>query len=116
MVKACGVEWVKRIDSYELGTMYQTFREATEHKGVSVVISDRPCVLDPVKIKGPPMEVVEEKCMACQACMNLGCPALTWSDALYDGHHKVKIDQETCIGCTLCAQLCTADSIQPTVA
>jgi len=116
MVKACGVEWVKRIDSYELGTMYQTFREATEHKGVSVVISDRPCVLDPVKIKSPPMEVVEEKCMACQACMNLGCPALTWSDALYDGHHKVKIDQETCIGCTLCAQLCTADSIQPTVA
>jgi indolepyruvate ferredoxin oxidoreductase alpha subunit len=39
--------------------------------------------------------------------MNIGCPAITWSDTLFEGHHKVTIDEEMCIGCTLCAQLCT---------
>ena len=28
--------------------------------------------------KGPAFEVVAEGCTACQACMNLGCPAIVW--------------------------------------
>jgi indolepyruvate ferredoxin oxidoreductase alpha subunit len=111
LVKAIGVKWVKRADSYDLSAMLKTFREATEYKGVSVVISDRPCVLDPVKIRGETMEVKSENCVACQACMNLGCPAIMWSDEWYDGHHKVKIDPDSCIGCSLCAQICPTDSI-----
>jgi indolepyruvate ferredoxin oxidoreductase alpha subunit len=82
-------------------------------RGVSVVISDRPCVLDPVKIKGPAFTVSQENCNACQACMNLGCPALTWSDATFEDRHKVRIDPALCIGCTLCAQVCTVDCIKP---
>ncbi|MCP4935975.1 MAG: indolepyruvate ferredoxin oxidoreductase subunit alpha [bacterium] len=111
IVNACGVDWVRIADSYDLANMYQTFREAVEFKGVSVVISDRPCVLDPVKIRGETLVVNQSNCVACQACMNLGCPSLVWSDEMYDGHHKVKIDAETCIGCALCAQLCCTDSI-----
>ncbi|MDH3597029.1 MAG: 4Fe-4S binding protein, partial [Rhodospirillales bacterium] len=105
--------WVKTVDSYDVGAMYRTFREAVEHKGVSVVISNRPCVLDPVKIRGPAMAVRAENCIACQTCMNLGCPAISWSDEWHDGHHKVKIDAATCIGCTLCSQICPTDCIQP---
>lgn len=112
VVRALGVQWVRRIDSYDMGTLYRTFREAVGHKGVSVVISDRPCVLDPVKLKGPPFQVLEEDCNACQACMNLGCPALGWSDAWHDGHHKVRIDEAACIGCSLCVQVCVAGCIQ----
>ncbi len=115
MVRACGVKWVRRVDSYDVAEVYQACREAATHKGVAVVISDRPCVLDPVKIKGPALEVRADGCTACQSCMNLGCPALGWSDALFDGHHKVKINQSLCIGCTLCAQICPSDCIQPTV-
>jgi indolepyruvate ferredoxin oxidoreductase alpha subunit len=111
LVKAVGVKWVKRTDSYDLSAMLKTFREAAEYKGVSVVISDRPCVLDPVKIRGERMEVKAENCVACQACMNLGCPAIMWSNEWYDGHHKVKIDPESCIGCSLCAQICPTNSI-----
>lgn len=113
MIRACGVEWVKTVDSYDVGAVLRTFREAIEHNGVSVVISDRPCVLDPVKIRGPALEVRAENCTACQACMNLACPALSWSDGWHDGHHKVKIDAVSCIGCTLCSQVCPADCIQP---
>jgi len=112
VIRAVGVKWVKSVDSYDLAALYQACREATEYDGVAVVISNRPCVLDPVRIKGTPFEVRAESCTGCQACMNLACPAISWSDELFDGHHKVKIDQATCMGCSLCAQVCPTDSIQ----
>jgi len=80
---------------------------------VSVVIAERPCVLDPVKIKGAPMAVALSGCVACHSCMNLGCPAIVWSDETYEGRSKVKIDAAACIGCALCAQVCPSDCIQP---
>ena len=111
--RAVGVEWVRTVDPYEMASLYQVLREATEYKGVAVVIADRPCVLDPVKIKGPSLEVKSEGCVACQTCMNLGCPAITWTDEIYDGLHKVEINAVSCNGCTLCAQVCPSDCIQP---
>jgi indolepyruvate ferredoxin oxidoreductase alpha subunit len=113
LVRAVGVKWVRTVDSYDLAAMYQNLREAVAYRGVSVLISNRPCVLDPVKIKGPALEVVSERCNACQSCMNLGCPALTWGTDTFEGRHKVRIDPASCIGCTLCAQVCTADCIRP---
>jgi indolepyruvate ferredoxin oxidoreductase alpha subunit len=113
LVRAVGVKWVRTVDSYDLAAMYQTLREAIAHRGVSVIISNRPCVLDPMKIKGPALAVVNEQCNACQSCMNLGCPAITWGSDTFEGRHKVKIDQSLCIGCTLCAQVCTVDCIKP---
>ncbi len=111
--RAVGVKSLKEVDSYDLGVLYQAIREATEYKGVSVVIANRPCVLDPVKIKGPAFQIRAEGCTACQSCMNLGCPALSWSDEMLDGHHKIKIDETSCIGCTLCVQICPSDCIRP---
>ena len=32
--------------------------------------------------------------------------------AIVEGRHKVQIDQSLCIGCTLCAQVCTVDCIK----
>jgi len=113
LVKSLGVGWVKTVDSYDMAALQQQLREAMEYRGVSVVISNRPCVLDPVKIKGPTFMVDQEKCVACQSCMNLGCPALTWSNEWFEGRHKVAIDPTACIGCSMCAQLCTSDSIRP---
>ena len=111
--RAVGVKSLKEVDSYDLGTLYQAIREATEYKGVSVVIANRPCVLDPIKIKGPAFQIRAAGCTACQSCMNLGCPALSWSEEMLDGHHKIKIDETSCIGCTLCVQICPSDCIRP---
>jgi indolepyruvate ferredoxin oxidoreductase alpha subunit len=113
MVRACGVKSVKTIDSYDMAALYQALREAIEYKGVSVVISDRPCVLDPMKLKGSPLQVRAAGCTACQSCMNLGCPSIGWSEEVLDGYHKITIDETTCIGCSLCAQICPSDCIQP---
>ena len=114
--RAVGVTWIRRVDPYDVGHMYQTMREAIVNKGVSVVISERPCVLDPVRIKGTPLAVSQDRCVACQSCMNLGCPALLWSDQMHEGRHKVRIDAGACIGCSLCAQVCPTDCIQPEMA
>ena len=113
LVRAVGVTWVRTVDSYDLAEMHQALREAIAYRGVAVLIANRPCVLDPVKIKGPPLQVVAEECNACQACMNLGCPALSWSGQTFEGRHKIEVDQSLCIGCTLCAQVCTVDCIKP---
>ncbi len=115
MCKAIGVKWIREVDSYDMGKLYQTVRESTLFKGVSVVISNRPCVLDPMKIRGKPVEVRTDKCTACQSCMNLGCPAITWDEEMYDGHHKVQIDPTKCIGCSICTQVCPVDGIRPVV-
>jgi len=72
--RAVGVQSLQEVDSYDLGVLYHAIREATEYKGVSVVVANRPCVLDPVKIKGPAFQIRAEGCTACQSCMNLGCP------------------------------------------
>jgi len=111
--RAVGVTSLVEVDSYDISALYQAIREATEYKGVSVVIANRPCVLDPVKIKGPAFQVRAEGCTACQSCMNLGCPALSWSDEMLEGHYKIKIDENSCIGCTLCVQICPSDCIRP---
>ena len=113
LLRAVGVKWVRTVDSYDLAAMYQTLREAINYRGVAVLIANRPCVLDPVKIKGPSLQVNTAECNACQACMNLGCPAMSWAAETFEGRHKIKIDQSLCIGCTLCAQVCTVDCIQP---
>jgi indolepyruvate ferredoxin oxidoreductase alpha subunit len=114
LVRACGVKWVRTVDSYDLAAVHQNLRDGIDYRGVAVLIADRPCVLDPVKIKGPPFEVIGDQCNACQACMNLGCPAITWSDQSFEGRHKVQIDPQLCIGCTLCAQVCAVDCIKVT--
>lgn len=113
LCRAVGVDWIRTVDPYEVGRLYQALREAIAFKGVAVVIAQRPCVLDPIKIKGTPLAVNAANCVACQSCMNLGCPSITWSDDVHDGRHKVKIDSSTCIGCTVCAQVCPSDCIQP---
>ena len=112
LCRAIGVQWLRSVDPYDVGAYYQALREATEFKGVSVLIANRPCVLDPMKIKGAPLTVVAKGCVACQACMNLGCPSITWTGELHDGQHKVAINAVSCIGCTICAQICPSDCIK----
>jgi len=113
VIRALGVQWLRKVDPYNLSEMQHAFREAINYKGVAVVIAERACVLDPVKIKGSPLFIKTEACTACQSCMNLGCPAMTWSDQWHEGRHRIEIDPAACIGCSLCMQVCPTDGIQP---
>lgn len=113
LCRAIGVEHVATVDPYDVGATYLALEEAIAHEGVSVVITNRPCVQAPRRVRDLPYQVLLEHCTACQLCMNLGCPAVVWVDESYEGRLKVSIDASQCTGCTVCAQVCPTDAIQP---
>lgn len=113
LCKALGVKDVRVVDPYDVSATYRTMQAAMAHSGPSVVITNRPCVEAPVKVRDHPYEVIAESCIACQACQTLGCPAILWTDEIHEGRRKVMIDPVVCTGCTLCAQVCFPRAIVP---
>lgn len=113
LCKALGVRDVRVIDPYDLAATYAAIEGAVAHVGPSVVITNRPCVEAPTKIRDLPYEVLADACTACQACMTIGCPSILWSHETFEGRRKVYIDTDTCTGCTLCAQMCPPFAIVP---
>jgi indolepyruvate ferredoxin oxidoreductase alpha subunit len=113
LCRAIGVDHVAIVDPYDFGGTLLAIEKALAHEGVSVVITNRPCVQAPVKIQDQPYQVLLEHCNACQTCMNLGCPGMVWDEETFEGRPKVRIDHSQCTGCTLCAQLCPTLAIHP---
>jgi indolepyruvate ferredoxin oxidoreductase alpha subunit len=110
--RAVGVQHVREVDPYNLEETLTALKEETERDAVSVVITNRPCMLFPSKIKDAPYTVLLEKCTACGLCFGVGCPSISASAEKNDkGKHKSEIDAITCTGCTICAQVCPAGAI-----
>ena len=114
LCRSLGVEQIEVVDPYDMGALERGLERATARRGPAVVITNRPCVEAPVKIRDHPFEVIDDRCIACQLCMNLDCPSLLWTDATWhEDRRRVEIDASTCTGCTVCAQLCPAGAIVP---
>jgi len=110
---ALGARAVQVFDPYDVGATFLALEKAIASPGVSVVITNRPCVEAPVKIRDKPFTVIAERCIACQLCMNLGCPSIIWTDAWHEGRRTVEIDEATCTGCAVCAQVCPTEAMLP---
>ncbi len=113
LCRAVGVEDLHVVDPYDVSATLRAIEQAMAHRGPSVVITYRPCVEAPIRVKDRPYRVDPEACTACQLCMNLGCPAIVWTAETFEGRRKVTIDTTVCTGCTLCAQLCPPRAILP---
>ncbi len=113
LCRALGVEWVEVVDPYDVSATFRVLEAAVAHPGVSVVITNRPCVEAPRKIRERPFTVVADQCTACQACMVLGGPALVWTPSWVDGRPRVAIEAGLCSGCAVCPQVCPAGAIVP---
>ena len=109
--RALGVAWIRIVDSYDIGATHRVLEAALGHPGVSVVITNRPCVEAPRKIRAHPFAVVAGACDGCQACMAVGCPAIAWTAERFEGRPTVTIDAGLCAGCAICAQVCPAGAI-----
>lgn len=105
--RALGVEHVAVVDPINLRATERALREAIEHDGPSVVVARRPCALL-VKSDKAPLEVVDETCTACGECVALGCPALSKDPR----SAKAVIDPAQCVGCAMCAAVCTYRAIK----
>lgn len=113
LCRAVGVEHVQVVDPYDVGAVQAAMRLAIQFPGPAVVITNRPCVEAPAKVRDQPYEVVPGACIGCQLCMNIGCPSIIWDDGWHDGLRSVTIDALSCTGCTVCAQMCPAGAVVP---
>ena len=112
--RVLGVKDIHTVDAYDVEKTKAELKKALEFDGPSVVITNRPCVLMPHKIKDLPYVVLADECNGCKLCFKIGCPAIAASkEKTEKGHPKAIIDQELCTGCTICAQVCPMDCIVP---
>ena len=114
LCKALGVKHIRLIDPFNLEQTRQVLQEEMNRPEPSVIITDKPCVLikrEGVFQKGTVLEVSEEKCTGCRACLKIGCPAIEWRPA--EGRKgKAYIDPLLCTGCDVCRQLCKFEAIK----
>ena len=110
VVKAIGVDHVTTIKPYKVKKSIGAIKEAINHKGVSVIISEEICALYANALKLPKRKPfhVSAKCQNHKDCISsLACPAFyIWND-------RVKIDANLCTGCAVCAQICPENAILP---
>ena len=131
-LKAIGVKWLRRVDSYDVAGTLDTLRAAFDRpdKGLRVVLSDNECMLarqrrDKRRL-GERIEagkvivrerfgVDEEACSGDHSCMRLsGCPSLT----LRSNHDPLKegpaaMVDATCVACGLCGEAAHAAALCP---
>lgn len=101
-----GVKRVQSVDAFDLKELRSTIKSELEAKETSVVIVRRPCVFLLTEFDAP-FWVDEDLCTACEACIKLGCPALSMKGEV------AKINSTICTACGLCEQLCRFDAIRP---
>ena len=121
LVEALGVkpERIRKVDPYELPTLFKTIREEVKMPEPSVIITDRPCVLIDDYKPQKPYKVLDDKCTGCSNCLEVGCPAIhvTRRERVVKPSGKevdlsfVRIETAACTGCGLCVQPCAPDAI-----
>ena len=105
LCRAVGVESVREVDPWDLEEAEAVIREEMESPRTSVIVSRRACVLRERR-SGISYEVDEEECTACKRCLRLGCPALVMR-----GETAV-VQEDLCVGCSMCAQVCRPGAIK----
>lgn len=106
VVRSCGVEFVRTVETGSLENCVEAAKEAMEFKGPSAVVFKGKCV----GITKPftRFAIDPDSCTGCGFCVKqLGCPAIF----LPAGEDKPLI-QDSCSGCGLCAQICPSGDIR----
>jgi indolepyruvate ferredoxin oxidoreductase alpha subunit len=104
---ALGVRHVVEVDPHDLKATRRALKQAVGRRRPSVIIARRPCILSrEAEPMAEPLSVDVAVCTACGMCLDLGCPAIV---RLPDG--KAQIQQDLCVGCGLCRQVCPRGAI-----
>ena len=104
---ACGVDFVRVINPFNLEQVVKTYKEAFERDDIAVIISKAPCTLIKGLTKKPPVNFIESNCNNCDKCVNeLACPAISKVGG------KIDIDKSTCDGCGVCIQVCKYGALE----
>lgn len=117
LARGCGVEYVKRLNPYQLEEMIETLQDAMRYSGVAVVIAEAPCTTPGLLLRPQLVQVDQQACMAGRGCEDtpcyhkVGCPSVLLS--LDDIRPRLSIDTATCVACGLCVAACPFEAIKP---
>lgn len=111
LAKAVGFSNVKVVDPFDIETTKATVKEELAKEEPSLIISRRPCALLKTVKHSAPVVISEEKCIGCKACLNVGCPALSFTKR-ENGKALATIDSTQCVGCGVCASACKFNAIK----
>ena len=104
---ACGVDYVRVINPFNLEQVVKTYKEAFERDDTAVIISKAPCTLIKGLTKKPSVRLIESNCNHCDKCVGeLACPAISKMDG------KIEIDASSCDGCGVCIQVCKYGALE----
>lgn len=114
VAEAVGVKYVQKFDPYDLDETNDALMKALQFKGTNVMISTRPCVLAPRKIRFDHVVWSDtDNCKRCGMCLKLGCPAIEKHEPGTDGKKfDVVVNDDLCVGCDLCLQMCKFDALK----
>ena len=109
IAKACNVDFVKTVDPYSLKDTQAAMVEAISKKGGQrMVVSSRECAFTALtrrkleKAEVALYYVNEEQCTGSKVCVSeFGCPAIYLKE-----NGKASIEEQLCIGCGVCAEVC----------
>jgi indolepyruvate ferredoxin oxidoreductase alpha subunit len=126
LVEALGVApaRIRKVNPYELPTLFKALREELKAEEPSVIITDQPCVLTKAYGRKNGLQVLEDKCTGCGNCVDVGCPAIhvTRRETAIKPSGKevqlsfVRIETAACTGCDMCVRTCGLDAIVPAAA
>jgi indolepyruvate ferredoxin oxidoreductase alpha subunit len=111
LVRGCGVEWIRTVDSYDVTATIAAVKEGMAQESVAVLIVKRECALIAKKDERGAIirkhHIDQEACKKCRTCVDrFQCPAISSTDNVQS------IDNALCVGCGVCAQVCPYKAIK----
>jgi indolepyruvate ferredoxin oxidoreductase alpha subunit len=117
LAEALGVERTIVLDPYDRAACDATVRQLLDEKEatdaddppdrLTLVVLKRECALlvppKPIRYR------VTEACTRCGSCLKVGCPSISFHDAI----GRPVIDPASCTGCGICPAVCDDDAIVP---
>jgi indolepyruvate ferredoxin oxidoreductase alpha subunit len=129
-LRGLGVRWIRTVNSYRIGDVLATVREALTTRAAGLNIARNECMLERQRRERPRIrqlaaagqEVVQPRfgvdpdvCTGDHSCMRLnGCPSLTLRespDALRED--PIAHVDDTCVGCGVCGEVAHAAVLCP---
>ncbi|NBG87964.1 thiamine pyrophosphate-dependent enzyme [Isachenkonia alkalipeptolytica] len=111
-IQAIGHENVVEVDQFDYEATKKVITEETNKPGISFIIAKRPCALK-FKIQENTFYVNPNVCIGCRNCIKTNCPPIRMKKYHNIDKLKSSIDPSMCAGCSVCAQVCPVDAIQP---
>ncbi len=111
LARAVGFNNVVVVDPFDIENTKAVVKAELEKAAPSLIISRRPCALLKTVKHEKPVVINEDKCIGCKACLNVGCPALSFTKR-ENGKALAVIENTQCVGCGVCASACKFGAIE----